>query len=93
MRFLITGVDGGGRSCVVEETAPKAQPSESGGIRVAAVASSESCPPPPRPPGHGELLSVASMPGVARWSFVEFPPRTTTAFHHTDSMDFDVVLG
>jgi quercetin dioxygenase-like cupin family protein len=31
-------------------------------------------------------------PGVAQWSFIYFPPGVTTQTHHTDSLDFDVVL-
>ena len=92
MRILITGVDQEGHSCVVGESNPAAHPFGSGGITVAVVASSESCPPAARPPGRGDLLGVASTPGVARWSFTEFPPGVTTPVHHTDSLDFDVVL-
>jgi len=91
MAFLITGIDAEGRSCVVGETTPSTSPFESG-ITVSAVASSGSCPPPPRPPGLGDLVGVASVPGVARWSIIEFPPGATTRVHHTDSLDFDVVL-
>lgn len=85
-------MDGEGRSCVVGESNTAAQPFGSGGITVAAVASSESCPPAARPPGRGDLLGVVSSPGIARWSFIEFPPGVTTPVHHTDSLDFDVVL-
>jgi quercetin dioxygenase-like cupin family protein len=92
MRVLITGVDDHGRSCVVEERTPSVQAFESGGITVAAAAATESCPPPVRPPGRGDLLEVAATPGTARWSFIGFPPGATTPFHHTDSVDFDVVL-
>jgi quercetin dioxygenase-like cupin family protein len=92
VRILITGVDQDGRSCVVGETTPSIKPYESAGITVAFAASSKSSPPPARPPGRAPLLGVASEPGVAGWSFIEFPPDTTTAFHHTDSLDFDVVL-
>jgi hypothetical protein len=92
MRVLITGVDDLGRSCVIEETTPSVHAFESGGITVAPAAATESCPPPPRPPGRGILVGVASTPGNARWSFVDFPPETTTALHHTDSLDFDVIL-
>jgi quercetin dioxygenase-like cupin family protein len=92
MRVLITGVDGQGRSCVVDETEPAAQPYESGGITVGFVASTESCPPPPRPPGHAQLVDLTAAPGVARWSYVQFPPGATTPFHHTDTIDFDVIL-
>jgi quercetin dioxygenase-like cupin family protein len=92
MRVLITGVDGHGRSCVLEEMTPSGEAFQSAGITVAVAAQTDSCPPPPRPPGHAELVSLEREPGLARWSFVQFPPRATTPFHHTDTVDFDVVL-
>jgi hypothetical protein len=91
MRILVTGVDTAGNSCVVEERFPETEPFE-GGITVTVAAETESCPPPPRPPGRGDRLEIVSGPGIARWSFVEFPPDVTTPFHHTDSVDFDVIL-
>jgi quercetin dioxygenase-like cupin family protein len=92
MRVLITGVNEQGHSCVVDESTPVVSPFGPGGITVAVVASSESCPPPARPPGRGDLVGVASTPGVARWSYIDFPPGVTTHVHHTDSLDFDVIL-
>ncbi len=91
MRVFIAGVDDEGRSCVVGEVTPSLDGFEAGGITVARLASSESCPPPARPPGRGSLLNVAATPGVANWSFVEFPAGVATAVHHTDSLDFDMV--
>ncbi|MFI5046951.1 MAG: cupin domain-containing protein [Acidimicrobiia bacterium] len=91
MRVLITGVDDQGRSCVVEETTPSGHAYEAGGITVAQVVRTESSPPPARPPGRAEGIG-AMLPGHAMWSFVEFPPGVTTPLHHTDSLDFDVVL-
>ena len=92
MRILVTGVDAQGRSCIVEETAPDVAPFGAGGISVTVAAETASCPPPPRPPGHGELVPIVRGPGIARWSFVDFPPEVTTPFHHTDSVDYDVIL-
>jgi quercetin dioxygenase-like cupin family protein len=92
MRVLIAGVDGQGRSCVIDERTPSVQPYEAGGITVALAAATESCPPPARPRGRGDLVGVAGTLGTVRWTFVEFPAATTTPFHHTDSVDFDVVL-
>src|SRR5262245_13024432 len=91
MRILITGVDDQGRSCVVEETTPDSEPFGEG-IKVTVAAETESCPPPPRPPGRGDLVPIVRGPGIARWSFVEFPPGTNASLHHTDSVDFDVIL-
>ena len=91
MRMLITGVDDEGCSCVVEETTPAAEPFVSG-ITVAFATATSSAPPPTRPPGRGELIGVSGTPGIARWSFIDFPPDASTPVHHTDSVDFDVVL-
>ena len=92
MRLLITGVSDDGRSCVVEDRTPSEVPFEEGGIIVVQAAKTTSSPPPPRPPGQGHLVKVGATPGTAGWNFIKFPPRTTTGLHHTDSIDFDVVL-
>jgi hypothetical protein len=90
--LLITGIDDHGRSCVVEDRVPTEVPFGRDGIIVGRAAETESCPPPPRPPGHGESVGSAATPGTAQWHFIEFPDRTKTVIHHTDSVDFDVVL-
>jgi hypothetical protein len=92
VRLLITGVDEHGRSCVVEDRVPSEVPFGPDGISVAIAARTESCPPPSRPPGHGERVPSAATPGTAGWNFIQFPAHTSTAIHHTDSVDFDVVL-
>jgi mannose-6-phosphate isomerase-like protein (cupin superfamily) len=92
MRFLITGVDDEGRSCVLEDRPPTIVPFESGGIQVELATATESCPPPPRPPGRGGLVPMPGEPGIVRWNFIAFPAHTKTAVHHTDSVDFNVVL-
>src|SRR5262245_49338916 len=91
MRILITGVDDQGRSCVVEERSPDDPPSAAG-IRVSLAAETPSSPPPPRPPGRGDLVPIVRGPGIARWSFVEFAAHSNAGLHHTDSVDFDVIL-
>jgi mannose-6-phosphate isomerase-like protein (cupin superfamily) len=89
---LITGVDADGRSCVVEAVEPDPE-SFVDGITVGFAAATPSAPPPMRPPGRGSSVGVqASTPGLVRWSFIEFGPGASTAMHHTDSVDFDVVL-
>ena len=91
MRILVTGDDENGRSCIVEERTGTDAPFE-GGIAVTVAAETASSPPPPRPPGWAELVPIIRGPGIARWSFVDFPPHATTPIHHTDSVDFDVIL-
>lgn len=92
MRVLITGIDEQGRSHVVEERKPTGTAFESAGITVTPAAATESSPPPPRPPGRGHLVAVGAEPGTARWNFIEFPAGSRTELHHTDSVDYDVVL-
>jgi mannose-6-phosphate isomerase-like protein (cupin superfamily) len=93
MRLLITGVDDHGRSCVVEDRVPDSVPFESNGITVLMAAKTESCPPPPRPSGsRGDHVGEGGIPGTVGWSFIDFPAQAKTAVHHTDSLDFDVVL-
>jgi quercetin dioxygenase-like cupin family protein len=38
------------------------------------------------------MVPGVATPGIAQWHFIEFPAHTRTAMHHTDSIDFDVVL-
>jgi mannose-6-phosphate isomerase-like protein (cupin superfamily) len=92
MRFLITGIDDEGGSCLVTDRPPTIVPFESGGIQVELATATESCPPPPRPPGRGGLVPMPGEPGIVRWNFISFPADTKTAVHHTDSVDFNVVL-
>ncbi|MBK3562880.1 hypothetical protein [Streptomyces sp. MBT62] len=90
--MLITGIDDQGGSCVIEERLPSGTAFAAAGITVAPAAVTSSSPPPPRPPGRGDLVGVAAEPGIASWNFIEFPAGAKTEIHHTDSVDFDVVL-
>jgi hypothetical protein len=78
MRIFVTGVDGQGRSCILEHRSPDDPPSAAG-ITVTFAAETTSSPPPPRPPGRGDLVPIVRGPGIARWSFVVFPPRVGDA--------------
>lgn len=95
MRKLITGVDGSGRSCVVEvvDITPAAVQGAHG-VNVARVHATAESPPPPRVPALGELVDISLEPGLVRWLVVEHPPATTldgpttsTTMHHTDALD------
>jgi quercetin dioxygenase-like cupin family protein len=37
-------------------------------------------------------VDAAGPPGLPRWYVVDYAPAATTPLHHTDSVDFDVVL-
>src|SRR5215469_6535855 len=57
MRRLVTGIDGSGRSCLVEETpiAPM-DGAAMAGVASDRVFATTQAPPPPRPSGHGGVL-------------------------------------
>jgi quercetin dioxygenase-like cupin family protein len=92
MRIVITGIDDQGRSCVVEETEVHSLSGPSDEFKVTVAGQTVSSPPPPRPPGRGEHRRVTRGPGLAVWAFVDFPPMSTTEMHHSDSVDFSIVL-
>jgi quercetin dioxygenase-like cupin family protein len=89
MRYLVTGLDQAGRSCVVTESIVGDIGSA---LEAAVVFETAQSPPPARSTGSGPLLDIVPGPGLARWTIVRFPPGDTHASHHTDSVDFDTVL-
>ena len=91
MRRLVTGVDGTGRSCVVEE-ADLAFPEAMPGIGLETMCATTESPPPPRPEGHAGFLDLGIAPGLVRWMVLEYGPGMTFDLHHTDTLDFDIVL-
>ena len=90
MRYMLTGVDAEGRSCVVEETELGRPGDEMVQHRVFAT---DQSPPGPRPTGHGADLDLGVAPGLARWLGVHWPAGREAHLHHTDTVDFDTVLG
>jgi quercetin dioxygenase-like cupin family protein len=89
MRYIVTGLDGTGRSCIVTESSV----GEIGSVLDSAVVfETGQSPPPARPTGSGALLDIVAGPGLARWTIVRFPPGDNHPRHHTDSVDFDTVL-
>jgi hypothetical protein len=93
MTVLLTGVDDDGRSCVVGEIALRDEPFESSDVTFAVAAKTESCPPQIGPHGRGTFFFDHGVaPGIVEWVFSSFPPEAKTIVHHTDSVDFVVVL-
>jgi hypothetical protein len=89
MRQLVTGIDSAGRSCVVHEVeigkpGPK--------LERTTVFETAQSPPPPRPPGIGIDRDLNVAPGLAHWTIVQFPAGLERPMHHTDTVDFDIVL-
>jgi hypothetical protein len=93
VRCLVTGTDDQGRSCVLDESV---DPEETGATgrglgrwslyRLAAEKRS-------RPGGQGQLLDITVEPDAAHWMIARWRPGGEWGpFHHTDSVDFDLVV-
>ena len=92
MRKLVTGVDAEGRSCVISE---RSLDEGQGGPeqRRHTVFRTTDSPPPPRPPGRtGEDMDLGVGPGLTTWVVVHWPPGEEAPMHHTDTVDYDIVL-
>ncbi len=87
----MTGTDGEGRSCVVEERACGPLP-PGDRVRVETVYQTASSPAPPRPPGRSRFSDLKVPVGIARLITVQWPPGSVAAMHYTDTLDVDTVL-
>jgi quercetin dioxygenase-like cupin family protein len=85
-------VDDGGRSCILKNVSLASELVETAGFRHANLYTAPSVPPPSRPKGNAELLPDDLVPGQVQWSVVEYAPHQSYPMHHTDTIDFDVVL-
>jgi quercetin dioxygenase-like cupin family protein len=86
MRQIVTGVDEGGRSCVVAETVT---PPPGPAIGVHTVFETA---PATRPAGRSTFMDLHVDVGRTRWIMVQWPPGLTAQMHHTDTLDFDACL-
>jgi quercetin dioxygenase-like cupin family protein len=91
VRIVVAGVDEEGRSCALRdeeveftEVAP--------GLAWCGVFATSQVPPPTRPPGRGDLVDLGVPPGICNWSLWQFEPSGTYSMHHTDTVDFDVIV-
>jgi quercetin dioxygenase-like cupin family protein len=93
MRLVITGVDERGRSCVVSDSeAAFAGGAELGGMSLAGLFATATAPPPPRPTGQADHVDLGVGPGLISWMAVDYAPGSGTHLHHTDSVEFEIVL-
>ena len=94
MRKLVTGVDGAGSSCVVKHVEMPFEPADPArpGRTRAEIFATEVGPPPARPAGKGDHPDLGVAPGLVRWQVMRFGPEFAMGMHHTDTVDFDMVL-
>ena len=62
------------------------------GLSVDGLFRTVDTPPPSRPPGNGDLIDLGVEPGLASWSLWRFEPGAEVSVHHTDTVDFDIVV-
>jgi quercetin dioxygenase-like cupin family protein len=62
------------------------------GLSVDGLFMASASPMPSRPPGRGDLVDLGVEPGRASWSLFRFEPGAEVGMHHTDTIDFDVIV-
>jgi quercetin dioxygenase-like cupin family protein len=93
-RLLITGVDAAGRSCAVQDGPVAMQGDAHLGGLLFSVLYVAPCAPAISAGGgrSADLLDLVVPPGALRWTAIEYAPSAEFSMHHTDTVDFDVVL-
>jgi hypothetical protein len=92
-RLLITGVDASGRSCAARDEPVTLQGDAGrGGLLYSVLYSAPSLPSIAAGGRVADLLDLVVTPGALRWTMIEYAPGAEFAMHHTDTVDFDVVL-
>ena len=89
MRFLITGVDANGRSCMVttEQLDPDVDEQTAD-----LIFATDKTPPPPRRDDAAGFLDLQVPVGAVEWRLVRWVPRASPTMHHTDTVDFCTVV-
>ena len=94
MRLLVTGVDASGRSWAAQDGPVSLQGDAGlGGITYSVLYAAASAPSIDDGGGRvADFLDLAVPPGSMRWTAIEYGPGAEFSMHHTDTVDFDVVL-
>ena len=92
MRILTTGVDDAGRSCVRDVREIVVDPTTMQRPQLDVAFAVTALPYPPRPPGAAALLDLHVPVEHCKWDIASLPANWEAPMHHTDTIDFDVVL-
>jgi quercetin dioxygenase-like cupin family protein len=93
-RFLVTGVDAAGRSCAARDEPMTLQ----GGPGLEGIAYSMMYATPSLPSisvGGGRVADTFDLgiaAGAMDWKVIDYAPGLHFSMHHTDTVDFDIVL-
>jgi quercetin dioxygenase-like cupin family protein len=93
-RLLITGVDAAGRSCAARDARVTLQGNPGmQGLQFSVLYDAPSLLTISTGGGRAaDLLDLVVAPGALRWTVINYAPGAEFAMHHTDTVDFDVVL-
>ena len=93
MRLLVTGVDETGRSCAVQDGPVALQGTASlSGMFFSMLYATPSLPSIADGGRVADKLDLVLPANALRWAMIEYAPGTEFSLHHTDTVDFDVVL-
>ncbi|WP_244892740.1 cupin domain-containing protein [Mycobacterium asiaticum] len=90
--LLVTGVDAAGRSCVAEEGAVTLNGFP--GYEGILFSVLYDTPSPGISAGGraADTLDLGVPPGAVNWKMIDYGPGVEFSMHHTDTVDFDLVL-
>jgi quercetin dioxygenase-like cupin family protein len=93
-RFLITGVDASGRSCAAQDDQVTLQRGAGlDGILYSVMYAQPSLPSISSGGGRAADTFDLGVPvGATDWKVIDYAPGMGFSMHHTDTVDFDIVL-
>ena len=92
VRIFILGVDAEGRSVVQSERTVGLETTTEPAVDTLWLArGSAGIPPPPSPKG-SSLMDLGLGEGDIQWHLWRIPPNYSSAMHHTDTVDLQLVL-
>jgi quercetin dioxygenase-like cupin family protein len=93
-RFLVTGVDASGRSCAARNDQVRLQGDPSlNGILYSVMYATPSAPSISSGGGRAaDTFDLGVPAGAMDWKVIDYPPGAEFSMHHTDTVDFDIVL-
>jgi hypothetical protein len=96
MRFVITGLDDQGRSCVISDQVIRTDVGRGhDGLDACILASvweTTDVPPAIERPRTFDLLTTSSPPGGTKWLVLGWEPNVERTWVRTNTLDYDTVL-
>jgi quercetin dioxygenase-like cupin family protein len=93
-RFLLTGVDESGRSCATQDDQVILQGGAAlGGLLYSVMYATPSLPSISSGGGRtADTLDLGVSAGAMDWKLIDYAPGMEFPMHHTDTVDFDIVV-